>query len=242
DTGVTGPTGDTGVTGPTGDTGVTGPTGDTGATGPTGDKGATGPTGDTGATGPTGDTGVTGPTGDTGVTGPTGETGVTGPTGDTGATGPTGDTGVTGPTGDTGVTGPTGATGAPQLNFNQIAGGIAVYPPINTEVSVVAVSVPTTAGENIKIDYALAVESVTTANSTETFEARLYRDGTLITTRIIERTIVSAATQRFSISNTFVDTAVITGATTYDVRVIYTTATNVTSAAAFNRNINTITF
>ncbi|OOM62174.1 hypothetical protein CLBEIC_39570 [Clostridium beijerinckii] len=128
------------------------------------------------------------------------------------------------------------------MNFNQLAGGVAVYPPLNTEVSVVTLGVPTIVGENIKIDYALAIENVTTANSTQTLEIRLYRDGTLITTRIIERTIASAGTQRFPISNTFVDTAVVTGTTTYDIRVIYTTATNITTGTAFNRNINTIAF
>ncbi|OOM63723.1 hypothetical protein CLBCK_08580 [Clostridium beijerinckii] len=128
------------------------------------------------------------------------------------------------------------------MNFNQLTGGVAVYPPINSEVSVVTLGVPTTAGENIKIDYALAIENATTANSTQTLEIRLYRDGTLITTRIVERTIAAAGTQRFVISNTFVDTAAITGTTTYDVRVIYTAAANITTGTAFNRNINTIAF
>ncbi|MNP14410.1 hypothetical protein D3C76_1067320 [compost metagenome] len=94
----------------------------------------------------------------------------------------------------------------------------------------------------MKIDLAVSVEAITTANSSLTFEVRLYRDGTLINTRTIQRNLSAAGTQRFPIANTFVDTAVATTTSTYQVRVIFTTATNVTSATAINRNINIITF
>lgn len=103
-------------------------------------------------------------------------------------------------------------------------------------------SVPVTTGDELKIDSVISVESITTANSVQVFETRLYRDGTLINTRTLERSISAAGTQTFQIPNTYVDTAVATTTSTYEVRVIFTTATNVTSASAINRNMNIINF
>jgi hypothetical protein len=131
----------------------------------------------------------------------------------------------------------------PVLSFNQISGSSSVYPPLNTEISVDTVSVPNVGiGQNLKVDYALAVEFVATANASAVFSVRLYRDTTLISTRTFSRMMESAGTQRFPFSNTLVDTAVAAGTVTYDLRVIFTTASNVTSAAAINRNINVIRF
>ena len=103
-------------------------------------------------------------------------------------------------------------------------------------------SIGVTSGQQIKVDYAFGLNSVTTANYTLDAEFRLYRDGVLIATRGLDRVGASAGTQRYPIANTYVDTAVATGTSTYDVRVIITTATNITSSAAINRNLNMIAF
>ncbi|MUF99442.1 collagen-like protein, partial [Bacillus tequilensis] len=244
-TGATGVTGATGATGDTGATGVTGPTGPTGATGSTGPTGATGVTGSTGATGVTGATGATGSTGATGVTGATGSTGPTGPTGATGATGSTGATGATGSTGATGATGstgPTGSTGAnPQLFFNEVAGPVSVA--VNgTETSIGTLSMPTVTGQLIKLDFAISVDVTTTANSNFTFQTRVYRNGVLVDTRSVQRNVNAAITSRFPIATTYVDTATVTGTTSYEIRIIFTTVSNVSSSSALNLDINAIRF
>ncbi|WP_415750019.1 NTTRR-F1 domain [Bacillus velezensis] len=269
-TGITGPTGRTGTTGVTGSTGATGVTGSTGATGVTGSTGATGVTGSTGATGVTGSTGATGvtgttgPTGATGITGPTGRTGTTGVTGSTGATGvtgstgatgvtgttgPTGATGITGPTGRTGTTGPTGATGitgptasAPTLLFTRTNGPLTVYPPLNTEVPVAELEIPVNTLQNVKFDYSVSVDVTSTANSNFVFEIRLYRGAVQIHTRLLSRSIISATTQRFAVADTTVDTAPTAGTNTYQLRVIFTTANNITTATALNIDFNSIRF
>ncbi|MHA3118228.1 NTTRR-F1 domain [Bacillus velezensis] len=245
-TGITGPTGRTGTTGPTGATGITGPTGRTGATGVTGSTGATGVTGSTGATGVTG---TTGPTGATGITGPTGRTGTTGVTGSTGATGVTGSTGATGvtgttgPTGATGITGPTGPTAsAPTLLFTRTNGPLTVYPPLNTEVPVAELEIPVNTLQNVKFDYSVSVDVTSTANSNFVFEIRLYRGAVQIHTRLLSRSIISATTQRFAVADTTVDTAPTAGTNTYQLRVIFTTANNVTAATALNIDFNSIRF
>ncbi|WP_232424285.1 NTTRR-F1 domain [Bacillus velezensis] len=251
-TGVTGSTGATGVTGSTGATGVTGTTGPTGATGITGPTGRTGTTGVTGSTGATGVTGTTGPTGATGITGPTGRTGTTGVTGSTGATGVTGSTGATGvtgttgPTGATGITGPTGPTGptasAPTLLFTRTNGPLTVYPPLNTEVPVAELEIPVNTLQNVKFDYSVSVDVTSTANSNFVFEIRLYRGAVQIHTRLLSRSIISATTQRFAVADTTVDTAPTAGTNTYQLRVIFTTANNVTAATALNIDFNSIRF
>ncbi|CDG28723.1 MULTISPECIES: NTTRR-F1 domain [Bacillus] len=223
--------------GPTGSTGSTGPTGRTGATGATG---ITGPTGRTGTTGPTGATGITGPTGRTGATGVTGSTGATGVTGSTGATGVTG---TTGPTGATGITGPTGPTAsAPTLLFTRTNGPLTVYPPLNTEVPVAELEIPVNTLQNVKFDYSVSVDVTSTANSNFVFEIRLYRGAVQIHTRLLSRSIISATTQRFAVADTTVDTAPTAGTNTYQLRVIFTTANNVTAATALNIDFNSIRF
>ncbi|WP_143323948.1 collagen-like protein, partial [Clostridium sp. BL-8] len=178
----------------------------------------------------------------TGDTGATGVTGSTGSTGDTGATGATGSTGSTGATGATGVTGVTGPTGAPQLAFTDAGGTLAASITLGTETSVVSTNVSTTSGQNVKVDFSVGVQVITAANSTIVFQLRLYSNGTLVAMREVDRVITSAGTQRFPVSNTYVDTATTTGTTTYDVRLVFLTATNVTSASAINRYLNCIAF
>ncbi|AXY36921.1 hypothetical protein D3C60_03790 [Bacillus velezensis] len=245
-TGTTGVTGSTGATGVTGSTGATGVTGSTGATGVTGTTGPTGATGITGPTGRTGTTGVTGSTGATGVTGSTGATGVTGSTGATGVTGSTGATGVTGttgPTGATGITGPTGPTAsAPTLLFTRTNGPLTVYPPLNTEVPVAELEIPVNTLQNVKFDYSVSVDVTSTANSNFVFEIRLYRGAVQIHTRLLSRSIISATTQRFAVADTTVDTAPTAGTNTYQLRVIFTTANNITTATALNIDFNSIRF
>jgi hypothetical protein len=156
-----------------------------------------------------------------------------------GATGAVGDVG---PTGVTGPTGPTGAAGLGAVFFYQVPGVIACFPPLSTEVTVVDLSVPVTAGHQIKLDYALSFEANTTANSSLTLETRLYRDGTLINARTSSNLSASAGTFRFTCSDTYVDIAPANDTSTYSVRIIVTTATNVTSASAINRSLNAIVF
>ncbi|MFF2586253.1 collagen-like protein, partial [Peribacillus sp. NPDC058075] len=163
-------------------------------------------------------------------------------TGATGATGATGITGATGATGATGITGATGATGAtPQLFFAEVDGPIALT-TTGTETTVVTMNVPTTVGQNIKVDYAVSIDVVTTANSSFTFQTRLYRNGTLLDTRAVQRSVSSAGTSRFPVASTNVNTAAITGTTTYEIRIAYTAASNVTSSSALNADINAIRF
>ncbi|MDI6582171.1 collagen-like triple helix repeat-containing protein, partial [Bacillus subtilis] len=202
----------------------------------------TGSTGPTGSTGATGVTGVTGSTGETGPTGPTGPTGATGATGVTGATGPTGSTGATGVTGATGPTGPTGSTGAnPQLFYSEIAGPVPLA--INgTETSIGTLSVPTVAGQLIKLDLAISVDVTTTANSNFTFQTRIYRNGVLVDTRSVQRNVNAAITSRFPIATTYVDATTVTGTTSYEIRIIFTTVSNVSGSNALNLDINAIRF
>ena len=117
-----------------------------------------------------------------------------------------------------------------------------MYPPLNTEVAVATVNIPVTTGLQVKIDYAVSVEVITTSNWAMSFEVRLYRDTTLITTKTFIDSAASAGTHRFSISNTQVDTSVSTETTGYQLRIIFTTATNVATGTALNRNINAIVF
>ncbi|WP_404332363.1 hypothetical protein [Mesobacillus maritimus] len=89
----------------------------------------------------------------------------------------------------------------------------------------------------------MGVEPVTTANSTMTIEFRTYRDGALLQTKVFNRSISGAGTQRFMVGNTYVDTAPATNPTsTYELRLIVTAATNITSVTAVNRDLNLIKF
>ncbi|MEH7056695.1 NTTRR-F1 domain [Bacillus velezensis] len=178
-----------------------------------------------------------GPTGSTGSTGPTGRTGATGATG---ITGPTGRTGTTGPTGATGITGPTAS--APTLLFTRTNGPLTVYPPLNTEVPVAELEIPVNTLQNVKFDYSVSVDVTSTANSNFVFEIRLYRGAVQIHTRLLSRSIISATTQRFAVADTTVDTAPTAGTNTYQLRVIFTTANNITTATALNIDFNSIRF
>jgi len=161
-TGPAGPKGDTGLQGPQGlqgPIGLTGPKGDTGAQGPIGPQGLQGPKGDTGAAGPQGlqgpqglkgDTGATGPQGPiglTGATGPQGPIGLTGPQGPQGLQGPPGPTGPQGPKGDTGATGPAGTTDYNLLLNKPVIPSLTGYATetyVNSAVSNLVNSAPTT--------------------------------------------------------------------------------------------------
>jgi len=154
-------------------------------------------------------------------------------------------TGATGATGATGVTGATGFTGTvPTLAFTNAIGPIPVFPPLNTEVTVASVTQSVVINQQLKIDYAFAVEFVTSANWAYVFEVRLYRDATLINTRTVNRNLSAAGTQRFPLGNTYVDIVPATSASsTYSVRVIVTAVTNITSASTGTSiDLNIITF
>jgi hypothetical protein len=97
-------------------------------------------------------------------------------------------------------------------------------------------------GNLLKVDYALSYEGVFTSNWSVTAEFRLYRDGTLITTRTLNRSGSPAGTNRFPVANTYVDTAPATTSSTYELRVITTAASNLTSATTINRYLNIILF
>ncbi|UFH24550.1 hypothetical protein NRF13_03910 [Bacillus velezensis] len=150
---------------------------------------------------------------------------------------------MTGPTGVTGPTGPTGATGStPTLLFTRTNGPLTVYPPLNTEVPVATLAIPVNALQNVKLDYALSAALTTAANSNFVFEVRLYRGAVQIHTRTLSRTSTLAATDSFSIADTTVDTAPTAGTNTYQLRVIFTTANNLTTATALNIDFNSISF
>jgi len=206
-----------------------------------GPTGSTGPTGDTGSSGDTGPTGSTGPTGDTGSTG---DTGLTGPTGPTGGTGPTGPTGFTGPTGDSGPTGDTGPSVVKAIAFSQELGSLDIYPvpPIQNEVSIVSKAVAVDAGDNVKIDYAFELSVATDENFNIIIYFRTYRDDTLIGIRTLERSQPNAATQRFILCDTLVDTALVTTTSIYEVRAFVFLITSINSATVYNRNLNLIIF
>jgi hypothetical protein len=157
----------------------------------------------------------------------------------TGATGAAGATGATGVAGATGATGATGVT--PQLFSAEAAGPIALT-TTGTETTVVTMNVPTTVDQSIKVDYAVSIDVVTTANSNFTFQTRLYRNGILVDTRSVQRSVSAAGTSRFPVASTNVNIAAITGTSTYEIRIAYTVATNVTSSSAINVDINAIRF
>ena len=127
------------------------------------------------------------------------------------------------------------------MAFNQVAGPIAV-PTTGTETTLVSQSVAVTAGQELKIDWATGFEVVNTSNYNVVAEFRTYRDATLISTRILNRTAAAAGTQRFPIANTLVDTAPATASSTYSLRCAITTATNITSGSGNNNNLNIIVF
>ncbi|MFP3813062.1 collagen-like protein, partial [Bacillus sp. SIMBA_005] len=211
--------------------------GATGATGPTGPTGVTGTTGPTGATGATGATGPTGPTGVTGTTGPTGATGATGVTGPTGATGATGATGPTGVTGATGATGPTS-----QIFFDQTATQQQIFPPLNSEITVLTFTVPVTSGQRVKIDLSANITANTTANYSINGNTRLRRNGTLLTEVPFFRSGSGAGAQSFVVSTTFVDTVTSTGNNVYTVNIIITAQSSITTVNTDTRAANAVRY
>ncbi|HEX2925010.1 MAG TPA: collagen-like protein, partial [Ruminiclostridium sp.] len=208
-------------------------------------RGITGPTGAAGARGATGAQGIrgiTGPTGAAGARGATGAQGIRGITGPTGAAGARGATGAQGIRGITGPTGAAGASGAGALFFNDIPGSITIL-PAGVEITVISVSVPVTAGNNIKIDNSLSIEADPSApNWILNLELRLYRDSTLIDTRVFLRSQTQTAPQRYPLASTQVDTSPVTGTVNYSLRVFVTSAVNLTTAFANNRDINALVF
>ncbi len=144
------------------------------------------------------------------------------------------------------INGPTGATGpasaVPTLFFNQVAATISIYPPVNTEVTTNTLNVPVTTGQNVKIDFSISPEFVTSANWSITYIFRLYRNGVLINARTTNRSQNTSGTFRIPFSTTYVDTAVATTTNVYEERVIVTVDTNLTSATVLNRVINAIAF
>ncbi|MGM9954937.1 MAG: hypothetical protein ACI35J_03635, partial [Peribacillus sp.] len=129
----------------------------------------------------------------------------------------------------------------PQLFFTEVLGPI-VLPITGVETTVATLNVPTTIGQNVKVDYAVSVDVTSTANSIFTFQTRLYRNGVLIDTRSVQRSENNATTSRLPVSSTNGNTAVITGTSTYEVRIAFTAASNVTSSVAINTDLNAIRF
>ncbi|CDH94481.1 GXT repeat-containing collagen-like protein [Bacillus velezensis NAU-B3] len=126
--------------------------------------------------------------------------------------------------------------------FTRTNGPLTVYPPLNTEIPVATLAIPVTDLQNVKLDYALSVEVTTAANSNFVYEVRLYRGTVQVHTRTLSRIITSAATERFSIADTTVDTAPTAGINTYQLRVIFTSANSLTAATALNIDFNSIRF
>jgi hypothetical protein len=170
-----------------------------------------------------------------------GAAGATGATGADGATGPTGATGADGATGPTGPTGPAGEGGGTLAYYNN-SGSIDVFPPLSMETTVATVTSAVTIGDDVKIDYSLELQPIVTANNSFIAEIRLYRDTTLINTKTVMTMNSSGGTLGIPVAGTYVDTAVSTTTSTYEVRVIVTAATNINSADAVNRNMNLIIF
>ena len=69
-----------------------------------------------------------------------------------------------------------------------------------------------------------------------------YRNGALIATRITNTVGSGSGTQLFPIADIFVDTTPVVGLNTYQLRVIVTAVSNITSLSVINRNMNIIQF
>ncbi|MET3408780.1 MULTISPECIES: hypothetical protein [Priestia] len=113
--------------------------------------------------------------------------------------------------------------------------------PLNTEVTVASVTQNVLMNRQLKIDYALAVEIGTAVDWSFAFEMRLYRDTTLIDTRIFNRSSQQAGTQRFPLASTQIDIVPATAISTYSLRIIVITSKSVNTATANNRDLNIIT-
>jgi hypothetical protein len=237
--GINGLPGSTGADGAQGLPGPTGADGAPGLQGPTGADGAPGLPGPTGADGAPGLPGPTGADGAQGLPGPTGADGAQGLPGPTGADGAQGLQGPTGADGAPGLPGPTGPAGTENLVIvgNNSQSTIAIFPPLSTETSIVSLSVNVVAGQFLILNFHSVLELITTANWTVGLEFRLYKDATLLETLPIDDNGSSTSIIRKLYSGTYIDTIVATGIATYQLRVIITSATNITTASSIRQNI-----
>ncbi len=104
-------------------------------------------------------------------------------------------------------------------------------------------SAPVTVGNDVKVDYSVGIEITPSAtNWVLDLQLRLYRNSTLVDTRIFIRSQTQNTIQRFPITSTQVDTVPATATDTYSLRTFVVTATNITSATAYNADINAIVF
>lgn len=131
---------------------------------------------------------------------------------------------------------------APRFYFNQRPEPIAVFPPMYTEITIASLAVPVEAGQIVKMDYSFGLELATTANWNSSFEIRLYRDSTLIDSRLIADANAVAGTYSNLLSSAFVDVSPITETSTYSLRIMFKTAANITSSSVTERRINAICF
>ncbi|GAA4707229.1 hypothetical protein [Brevibacillus fulvus] len=102
--------------------------------------------------------------------------------------------------------------------------------------------VPVVAGQTLKIDTTVQITAVSTANSTLSYNINVRRNGVLLTTTTVQRSLAIAGTAIFVTPNTYVDTAPATGSNTYTVGVMVTDATNITSLTAMTRANNVVRF
>ena len=117
-----------------------------------------------------------------------------------------------------------------------------MFPDLNTEYTLATINVNATTGNSIKIDYVYNFLYETTSDWGIVTESRIYSGSTLIDARPYSITGNAAGTQRIPIAGTHVDTAVTTGITAYTLRVIVTTADNVTDASGDDIDMNVIVF
>ena len=115
-------------------------------------------------------------------------------------------------------------------------------PTDGTETSLVSQAVDITAGEDLKIDWALTYSAVVDAAYDLEVDFRTYRDAEVLEIRTFAVQEATAGTKSLIIANTLVDTAPATATITYEVTATVNTATNVTSTAASVNNINILIF
>jgi hypothetical protein len=118
-----------------------------------------------------------------------------------------------------------------------------VYPPLNTERPLVAISAPVTAGNQVKVDFTITLYG--TAIDLYLFNSyiRLYRDGVRLMDRDLRYsgTVANSGGSNISyiVSQTYVDTAPATTTSTYEVRVIIQYVSNVTfMSSGYYNNIS----
>ncbi|MEH7674747.1 collagen-like triple helix repeat-containing protein, partial [Bacillus pumilus] len=148
-----------------------------------------------------------------------------------------GATGITGATGSTGATGPTS-----QIFFDQTATQQQVFPPLNSEITLLTFTVPVTSGQRVKIDLSANVTANTTANYSISGNTRLRRNGTLLTEVPFFRSGSGAGAQSFVVSTTYVDTVTSTGNNVYTVNIIITAQSNITTVNTDTRAANAVIY